>query len=445
MDILKLILPHFNHWGYYLLFLMTFLETSAFLGLLVPGESVVVIAGLLAARGTLNLGDAIWVASLGAIFGDTTGYFIGRRFGEGFFLKYGRRFFFNKEYLDDTKLFFEKHGGKTVFLGRFMSWLRAFAPVVAGISKMNYPRFLFFNVAGGIAWAVVFTLLGYFAGNSWEMIRGYLGLFGVFAFICSAVAIFLYFFLTKRRRLIRGKTGWIDGQLSSRMPGTWDFIKGRFSAGEWYGVSLTTGILLLVFTLYSFGEIVEDLVDKETLFYLDFRIQHFMERIITPDATRLMVDVTNFGGVYLAAFVAGAAALYLLHKRRWWELFTLFWVVGGGETALFLLKHLFHRPRPTRQLVAAYGYSFPSGHAFSAVAVYGFLIYLTWKLANNGTLKLTIFTTSILLILLIGISRIYLNVHWLTDVLGGYAAGFSWLAFCVIMANTIKQYYKKSP
>ncbi len=444
MDILKLILPHFNHWGYYLLFLMTFLETSAFLGLLVPGESVVVIAGLLAARGTLDLGDAIWVASLGAIFGDTTGYFIGRRFGEGFFLKYGRRFFFNKEYLDDTKLFFEKHGGKTVFLGRFMSWLRAFAPVVAGISKMNYPRFLFFNVAGGIVWAVVFTLLGYFVGNSWEMIRGYLGRFAVFAFICSAVAVFLYFFLTKRRRLIREKTGWIDGQLSSRMPGTWAFIKARFSAGEWYGVSLTTGILLLVFTLYSFGEIVEDLVDKETLFYLDFRIQHFMERIITPDATGLMVDVTNFGGVYLVAFVAGAAALYLLHKRRWWELFTLFWVVGG-ETMLFLLKHLFQRPRPTGQLVAAYGYSFPSGHAFFAVAVYGFLIYLTWKLTNNGALKLTIFTASILLILLIGISRIYLNVHWLTDVLGGYAAGFSWLAFCVIMANTIKQYYKKSP
>jgi len=97
MDILNLILPHFDHWGYYLLFLMTFLETSAFLGLLVPGESVVVIAGLLAARGTLDLGDVIWVASLGAIFGDTTGYFIGRRFGEGFFLEYGRYFFFNKE------------------------------------------------------------------------------------------------------------------------------------------------------------------------------------------------------------------------------------------------------------------------------------------------------------------------------------------------------------
>jgi membrane protein DedA with SNARE-associated domain len=79
--IIESLLPHLNHWGYYVLLLMTFLETSAFLVFLVPGESMVVIAGLLASRGVLELGDVIWVASLGAIMGDTVGYFIGRRFG----------------------------------------------------------------------------------------------------------------------------------------------------------------------------------------------------------------------------------------------------------------------------------------------------------------------------------------------------------------------------
>lgn len=96
---------------------------------------MIVISGLLASRGVLDLGDVIWVASLGAIFGDTTGYFIGRRFGERFFLKYGRYFLLNKEYLDKAKGFFDRHGGKTVFFGRFMAWLRAFTPFVAGISK----------------------------------------------------------------------------------------------------------------------------------------------------------------------------------------------------------------------------------------------------------------------------------------------------------------------
>ncbi len=82
--IMDFLLPHLNHWGYYVLFLMTFLETSAFLGFLVPGESMVVIAGLLASRGVLELGDVIWVASLGAIMGDTVGYFTGYRFGESY-------------------------------------------------------------------------------------------------------------------------------------------------------------------------------------------------------------------------------------------------------------------------------------------------------------------------------------------------------------------------
>jgi membrane protein DedA with SNARE-associated domain/membrane-associated phospholipid phosphatase len=437
--ILTTILPHLNHWGYYVLLFMTFLETSAFLGFLVPGESMVVIAGLLASRGILELGDVIWVASLGAIMGDTVAYFIGRRFGEGFFLKYGKYLFFRKEYLNKAKKFFDKHGGKTVFFGRFMAWLRAFAPVIAGASRMHYPKFLFFNVAGGIAWATTFSLLGYFVGNSWDIIKVHLGQLGVFGFTLGAISIFLYFFLTKRRRLIKEKVGWIDKRLSSQMPRTWDFIKARFSAGSWYGLNFTIGIVLLLLALYSFGEIIEDLMDKETLFYLDFGVQGFIEKLISPQMTRLMVGMTNLGGVYLIVIVSIAMALFLLYKRYWWDLFTFFLVAGGGETILIILKLLFHRPRPTSQLVTVQGYSFPSGHAFTAMIVYGFLVYIVRKLTKSETLRFLISSLSILSIFVVGISRIYLNVHWLTDVLGGYASGFAWLVFSIVMVNTMRQ------
>jgi len=437
--ILTTILPHLNHWGYYVILFMTFLETSAFLGFLVPGESMVVTAGLLASRGILELGDVIWVASLGAIMGDTVGYFIGRRFGEGFFLKYGKYLFFKKEYLDEAKRFFDKHGGKTVFFGRFMAWLRAFAPVIAGTSKMHYPKFLFFNVAGGIAWATTFSLLGYFVGNSWDIIKVYLGHLGVFAFTFCAIIIFLYFFLTKRRRLIKEKVGWIDKRLSSQMPRTWNFIKARFRVGSWYGLNLTIGIVLLLLALYSFGEIIEDLMDKETLFYLDFEVERFVEKLISPQVTRFMVDITNLGGVYLIVIASGTMALFLLYKRHWWDFFAFLLVAGGGETILTVLKLLFHRQRPTAQLVTVHGYSFPSGHAFAAMIVYGFLIHITWKLSKSEALRFLIFSLSILLILFVGMSRIYLNVHWLTDVLGGYVSGFTWLVFSIIMVNTIRQ------
>jgi membrane protein DedA with SNARE-associated domain/membrane-associated phospholipid phosphatase len=440
--IFNIILPHLHHWGYYVLFLMTFLETSAFLGFLVPGESMVVISGLLASKGVLEIGDVIWVASIGAIMGDTVGYFIGHRFGEGFFLRYGKYFFFKKEYLDEAKVFFDKHGGKTVFFGRFMAWLRAFAPVVAGISRMPYPRFLIFNILGGIVWATAFSLLGYFIGNSWDIIKIYLGRIGVFGFVFGVVIIFLYFFLTKRKRLLKEKIGWIDRKLSYQMPDTWAFIKARFNAGSWYGLNLTMGIVLLVLALYSFGEIIEDLIDKETLFYLDFRIQGLIEGIISPQITRFMVDITNIGSVYLAILTVSIITLYLLYKRCWWKLFVFSLAAGGGEAILIILKMLFHRPRPMPQLVAAHGYSFPSGHAFSAMTIYGFLIYLTWKMCSTKLLRTIIVSAFTLLIFLIGISRIYLNVHYLTDVLGGYASGLAWLVFCIIMANTIKEYYR---
>lgn len=436
--ILALLLPHLTHWGYYIIILITFLETSAFLGLLVPGESVVVMAGLLASRGIIELGDVIWAACLGAVMGDTIGYLLGHRFGERFFLKYGHYFFFKKEYLDEAKGFFEKHGGKTVFLGRFMAWLRAFAPVVAGISKMPYQRFLFFNVVGGIAWAIIFSLLGYFAGNSWSIIRVYLGRMGILAFIGGGVTLYLYFLLTKKRRLIGKRIGWISTKISSHMPGAWDFLRDRFRAGRWYGLNLTIALVLFIFALFSFGEIVEDLIDKETLFYLDFRIQGLVEGVISPGATRFMVEITNLGGVYVVLITIGIIFVYLLHKRGWWDLFSFFLAAGLGEILLILLKVFFHRPRPAHQLAMSHGYSFPSGHAFIATIVYGFLIYVTWRFLKSEALRFTISAMSTLLIVLVGISRIYLKVHWLTDVLGGYAAGLAWLVLSVIMVNTMK-------
>ncbi len=436
--ILALLLPHLAHWGYYIVILMTFLETSAFLGLLVPGETVVVMAGLLASRGIIELGDVIWAASLGAVMGDTVGYFIGHRFGEGFFLKYGHYFFFKKDYLDEAKGFFDKHGGKTVFLGRFMTWLRAFAPVVAGISKMPYQRFLFFNVAGGIAWAIIFSLLGYFAGNSWSIIREYLGRMGILAFLGGGVTVYLYFLLTKKRRLIGKRIGWISTKLSSHMSGAWEFLRDRVRAGGWYGLNLTIALMLFIVAAFSFGEIVEDLIDKESLFYLDFRIQRLAEGVISPGVTRFMVDMTNLGGVYVVLLTIAIIFVYLLHKRGWWDLFSFFLAAGLGEILLILLKLLFHRPRPAHQLAMAHGYSFPSGHAFIATIVYGFLIYVTWRLFKSEALRFTISAISILLIVLVGISRIYLKVHWLTDVLGGYAAGLAWLVLSVSIVNTMK-------
>ncbi len=199
--VLNLILPYLTDWGCYIIFIMAFLETSAFVGLLVPGESVIVLGGFFAGMGMLNLEAIIGAGSVGAVLGDTVGYFLGYHYGESLFRTYGHYVFIHPEYLDEAKDFFARHGGKTVFLGRFVAWLRAFAPVVAGIARMPYHTFLLANVCGGVVWVTSFTVLGYFVGNNWNIIEKYLGRAGIAASIAGIVVFIAY-----RRIMLRQRT-----------------------------------------------------------------------------------------------------------------------------------------------------------------------------------------------------------------------------------------------
>ncbi|HLQ26559.1 MAG TPA: bifunctional DedA family/phosphatase PAP2 family protein [Acidiferrobacterales bacterium] len=436
--ILTWFLSHLNDWGYYVLFAMAFLETSAFVGLLVPGETIVVLAGLLAAQGIFKLSHVIEIVALGAIAGDTVGYFIGNRFGETLFLKYGKPLFFRKR-LDEAKTFFDEHGGKTVFFGRFVGWLRAFAPVVAGMSQMSYFKFLFFNVYGGVLWAIVFSLLGYFIGNSWDTIKQYVGRLGVVAFIIGASLIYLYFVLTRHRHLLRNKMRWLDKQLSLHVASVWIFIKRRFRTDVWHGLNLTLGLVLLLLAVFAFSGIIEDLVDRERLYLLDFQVQHFVEDMISPAVTKFLVIGAKISGPYLGVIVLAVMFFYLLWKKDWWQLFILFLVIGVGGIFFVMMKLGFYRAQPFPIVPATYVSSFPSDHAFIATLIYGFLVYITWDQMKGEVLKMLILTMCTFLILLIGFSRIYLNAQWLTDVLAGYTAGFAWLAFSIIFGTAIKQ------
>ncbi|HUP20730.1 MAG TPA: DedA family protein [Gemmatimonadota bacterium] len=195
--IVEFIVPFLTSYGYPVLFLFTFLETSAFLGLVAPGETIIVLCAFYAYRGVLDPWIVGLVATAGAIAGDQVGYLLGRTYGKGLILRFGKYFFFDPRRLQATERFYDRHGGKTVFIGRFMSILRSFGPVVAGISRMTYPTFLAWSVASCIVWGITFTLLGYFFGASWEVIEEWLGWGGAAAFILGVIAV-LWFLHHKR-------------------------------------------------------------------------------------------------------------------------------------------------------------------------------------------------------------------------------------------------------
>jgi membrane protein DedA with SNARE-associated domain len=138
--------------------------------LLVPGESIVLVAGFLAAHGLLEVTPLIVVVALGAIIGDSIGYELGRRFGRPWLIRHGHWLRIRPAHLARTDDFFQRHGGKTILLGRFTGFVRALAPFVAGSSAMSYRQFLTYNALGGILWSVAIVLLGYFFGASWRAI-----------------------------------------------------------------------------------------------------------------------------------------------------------------------------------------------------------------------------------------------------------------------------------
>src|SRR2546427_3764231 len=143
---------------------IVFAETGLFVGFFLPGDSMLVTAGVFAAAGQLNLLHLNLVLIVAAIVGDTVGYWFGRKTGPALFNRPRSRFF-NPAHLRRAHDFYERHGGKTIILARFMPIVRTFAPVVAGMGRMEYRRFLSFNVFGGLLWVLSMTLIGYYLGH----------------------------------------------------------------------------------------------------------------------------------------------------------------------------------------------------------------------------------------------------------------------------------------
>ncbi len=157
------IIARFGAGSYVILFLIVFAETGLVVTPFLPGDSLLFAAGTFAALGSFDLVVLLLLLILAAIAGDSANYWIGARIGERAFS--GRVRFLKQEHLERTRAFYQRHGGKTIILARFIPIIRTFAPFVAGVGGMHYPRFLAYNIAGGALWVSAFVLGGYFFGN----------------------------------------------------------------------------------------------------------------------------------------------------------------------------------------------------------------------------------------------------------------------------------------
>ncbi len=395
----------FDHWGYVVILLAAALEATPLLGLFIPGMVIVVAGGFMVKLGILDIGDAIVVAAIGAIVGDLIGYILGKKYGEFFLTRYGKYFFFRKEQFEKTKKLMHHHTGKSLIIGRFNSLTRSFAPFVAGSTHTRFGKFLLFNVIGGIAWAIAFIMIGFVFGQSYEVASKYIGGFVTVAIVAGVGIVYLYRFVDKRKHI--------------------------FSKYHLYA------LIINIFSLYLFAKMVEDVIDMELVTTLDIWLNAKVMLWWNPLLNEIMIFITSFANPLNLFLFSGLLFVVFIVKKKWYHAVLLLTGMAGGVLFEVIIKFLMQRERPINALIEISGYSFPSGHATMATIFFALLLYAFKNDIKNRVLKILFISGTILAFLLVGLSRVYLNVHWFSDVLAGFALGLFWLTLLVLIFKFI--------
>lgn len=449
LDYLIDLVGRLGNWAYLLIFLGATLESAAFLGLFVPGESLVLVAGFFAAQGLLDLDGIIATVAAGAAIGDSIGYELGRRLGRPGLLRYGGRFGLNEALISRADEFFARHGGTSVFLGRFVGFARVLVPFLAGSSRMPYLRFVLYNALGAVLWSAVIVLLGFFLGQSWRVAENWIGRASA---IFGGAIVFILALAWLWRWTVRHEAGirqqWENWRQSPRVAALrrWfapqiAFAQARLSRQGYMGLSLTLGALALIGASWLFGAIAEGVVAGDPITVVDVQVAKWFHARATPVLSQFLLVVTDLHGLAaISAFVVGFA-VFLAWRRDWYWLLGLALVVPGGALLNVMMKLAFRRARPEFDdvVLTLTTYGFPSAHVAAATTFYGILAAYMVTHVAEWRWRVLIVLSAFLLIVLVALSRVYLGAHFLSDVLAAFAEGVAWLALCLTAVHTLRQ------
>jgi undecaprenyl-diphosphatase len=434
-------------WTYLLVGFFAFAETGAFVGLVVPGETVMLLGGAVAGQGAIDVYLLIAIAWFAAWLGDTTSFFLGRRLGREFVIRHGPRFGISHERFEKVEDYFSRHGGKTIFIGRFISLVRAFAPFIAGSSGMRYRAFVPYSILGTGLWATAHILIGYFFSRSVETGAEYAGK-GAFLLATLIVVVGGSIFLYRRFRVEKNRRAavrWMEGRaatrwlvvLGRRYQPQLRFLWDRVTPGGTFGLEFTTlmatlavSLFVLIAYIVVIGREAGPTPGDETAFEI---VEHLRGGFLT-DISKVTTFLGSAGFVWA---LTALCAVLLAARRRWAE----FGVLLAGMTLISAgfheIKDAVDRPRPQGGLVETSGSSFPSGHAAHSVLYVWIAVTIVMRLRPGITRKAAIVLAGLALTTLVGLSRVYLDVHYLSDVSGGWALGAACFSLCAAVGLVI--------
>jgi undecaprenyl-diphosphatase len=436
-------------WTYLLVGAFAFAETGAFVGLVVPGETVMLLGGAVAGQGAIDIYLLIAIAWFSAWLGDTTSFFIGRRLGREFVITHGPKVGISHERFERVEDYFSRHGGKTIFIGRFISLVRAFAPFIAGSSGMRYRNFVPYSILGTGLWASAHILVGYFFSRSIETAAKYAGkgaflLATLIVVVVGAVILFRHFRVAGNRR---AAVRWMEGHaiarwlvvLGRRYQPQLRFLWDRVTPGGSFGLEFTSLMAALAVSLFVLVAYIVVVGREPGPTPGDVTAMEVAEHLHAAWLTGFTKVFTFLGsGVFTWGLTVVCAAL-LIARRRWVEL----WVLLAGMTIVSIgiheLKAAVDRPRPPEPLHHYSGSSFPSGHAAHSVLYLWLAVTIVLRLRPGMARGAAVVTGGIVLTILVGLSRVYLNVHYLSDVSGGWALGAACFSICAAIGLVVSQ------
>jgi len=436
-------------WTYVLVGVLCFLESGAFVGLLVPGETAIVVGGFVAGQGKIDVILLIAIAWLAAVAGDLTSFALGRRLGREFLVEHGPKVQITEERIAHVDRFYARHGGKAVFLGRWVGLVRAVSPFLAGSSGMPLRRFLPYDVLAAGAMVTAFALLGFVFWHSLDQVlaiakRGAAALAATIVVVVALVAAVRWLRQADNRRRL---AAWLAAHertpllgpairggraAGRRLAGPARFAWDRLTPGQ-LGLELTSLLAVAAVGSFVFFGYVIVLDPVTRLTAGDRRGERWSHALESPWLTHVAKIVTDLGALPFAGGALALTALVLIRRRHRLEGLALLGGLALTFVAVHVTKGALDRPRPPAPLVTAAGSAYPSAHAAYSVcwvAIAVALRHAVPRLAARAGLLLA----GIAIALLVGLTRIYLRAHWFSDVAGGWGVGAACFSLAGIVA-----------
>lgn len=401
--------------GYAFLLITTLLEGIPLLGMLVPGHVSIVIAGFLASVNVLNIYWVAAIALFGAIAGDCIGFYLGRRYGMALIDRLRPYFFVTDAHIEKARSLLSKHTGKAMIIGRFSPVTRALMPFLVGTTNTPSKKFWIFNFIGGVSWTMASLLVGYIFGEGYGAAADYLGTFTIFAVIASLVIIWGY-----------------------------HFVNVRFHVFKKYELFV---LILNLVALYFLSRTIQDAwAPQSFMANFDVYVSRFFEFFNQGHLylQTLANWVTNIGSTVVVGVLGIVIAIAFIIRGRWRSMAIVVLSLGSTAFAIGTLKEFFLRARPLNTLVdGLLDPSFPSGHAGMAAAFFVVIAYLSVRKIDSVIARELVIVLCVLATIAIGLSRIVLNVHWVSDVIGGWALGVFFATASILLVRYVGELFKK--